>query len=596
MILVFLVSSLGEFHPSVVSAQKRVCPTDFNADDVTNIEDYAIFSRNFLKKSVSEKETDINEDTRVDIQDYSTFIRQFLKHCPKPTAPEGIPLTVSPTSIEPTATTSVVPTQAVTQSPTLSPSVVPTSTATPRPTAVPLSQHLPTQSDSYGQWDPSLPKYQSAGPQKYPVCTKAFHDTFKVKGPDGKWYPTWHPPVAGDPTTGLTCAFGHEHGLDPSKSALWQKVQEHFYFDTNQNSVMDPDEQSVSGLPFGYANEQLGEYFAAKNQTTTKTQEHVGYKISYANGEADTDLGSFSSDSTGGIVIPLKKTNPSNGFKWTDSGARCYYLSEYHQGSSSADAFSDNLHEVTFAASCQGPTAAYDQDVVVTVMASYGAAGEFTNLCDPQGDRKAAVLVGKTSGNSNWPGVRGRGVRNIIQRSCLNQGFFVALGSFSMNLYENWSTSLWILDQAGKPLMTGVNLSFDIADTARHFDPTKPEKVGYNMDLCYETLANGNKARGTCSATNYGQVQGITANDTRSNYKGLHRGSYYQGPTLNNANKPSVVYTDPFGANAAVQPFVGSIRQNLSAKNVDYTTLGPIDPRKIDTKANDGEGTVHVPN
>jgi hypothetical protein len=40
---------------------------------------------------------------------------------------------------------------------------------------------------------------------------RAAHDAHTTAGPDGRLYPTWHPPV--DPATG--CAFGHEHGADP---------------------------------------------------------------------------------------------------------------------------------------------------------------------------------------------------------------------------------------------------------------------------------------------------------------------------------------------------------------------------------------------
>ena len=63
-------------------------------------------------------------------------------------------------------------------------------------------------------------------------CTQAIHDQYSTVGPDGKLYPTWHPPT--DPATG--CSFGHEHGRDPRGSALYGVVGD---------------------IPFGYANEQL---------------------------------------------------------------------------------------------------------------------------------------------------------------------------------------------------------------------------------------------------------------------------------------------------------------------------------------------------
>ena len=52
------------------------------------------------------------------------------------------------------------------------------------------SSNGPT-SQAMGQWTPATQD----------TCTKEFHDTFFVIGPDGKKYPTWHPPAATDPTT-----------------------------------------------------------------------------------------------------------------------------------------------------------------------------------------------------------------------------------------------------------------------------------------------------------------------------------------------------------------------------------------------------------
>ena len=51
-------------------------------------------------------------------------------------------------------------------------------------------------------------------------CTVEVHNRFTAIGPDGKRYPTWHPPV--DPSSG--CSFGHEHGRDPRGSDLYARV------------------------------------------------------------------------------------------------------------------------------------------------------------------------------------------------------------------------------------------------------------------------------------------------------------------------------------------------------------------------------------
>jgi hypothetical protein len=65
-----------------------------------------------------------------------------------------------------------------------------------------------------------------------------------------------------DPATGRTCAFGHEHGLDPSGSKLWPWIQ-----------------QLSGGLPFGFANERLLEA-----GTVHRHEDHVGHKVFWRNG------------------------------------------------------------------------------------------------------------------------------------------------------------------------------------------------------------------------------------------------------------------------------------------------------------------------
>ncbi|UCD25006.1 MAG: hypothetical protein JSW51_03530, partial [Gemmatimonadota bacterium] len=65
-------------------------------------------------------------------------------------------------------------------------------------------------SRAYDIWQP--------GPDD--TCTREIHNQYSVVGPDGLLYPTWHPPI--DPATG--CSFGHDHGRDPSGSALYGEV------------------------------------------------------------------------------------------------------------------------------------------------------------------------------------------------------------------------------------------------------------------------------------------------------------------------------------------------------------------------------------
>jgi hypothetical protein len=58
---------------------------------------------------------------------------------------------------------------------------------------------------------PSVPSGQTV-PKANDTCPAWVHDSYKVNGPDGKSYPTWHPQI--DPV--YWCYFRHEHGSDPS--------------------------------------------------------------------------------------------------------------------------------------------------------------------------------------------------------------------------------------------------------------------------------------------------------------------------------------------------------------------------------------------
>src|SRR5690606_23531193 len=117
------------------------------------------------------------------------------------------------------------------------------------------------------------------------------HDRYATLGPDGKKYPTWHPPV--DPLTG--CTFGHEHGRDPRGSALYHLVGD---------------------LPFGYANEQLN----AAGLGMQRHEDHVGHKVEWEN-DVHMQL-----EGGAGTIVDL----------------RCDVLTKLHQGTHSKDAFTNN--------------------------------------------------------------------------------------------------------------------------------------------------------------------------------------------------------------------------------------------------------------
>ena len=138
-------------------------------------------------------------------------------------------------------------------------------------------------------------------PTAQDTCPKALHDRYAVIGPDGKLYPTWHPPTVIDPATGRTCTFGHEHGRDPRGSKLFDWVAQHF---------AAPGEEAYAGIPFGAATEALDDYANAHPGTAKRSEDHVGYKIDYAND------------------VPLTTADGA-------TGVTCDYLVRVHQGSHS---------------------------------------------------------------------------------------------------------------------------------------------------------------------------------------------------------------------------------------------------------------------
>jgi hypothetical protein len=475
--------------------------------------------------------------------------------------------------------------------------------------------HRATTVTAAESWVTSAPAAASYGiwtPSRFDTCTKAQHDAYFVIGPDGKKYPTWHPPI--DPVTG--CSFGHEHGRDPKQSVLWQtkQIQQYFYFDANRNGVMDPAEEAVAGLPFGYAAERTNEYMAAKSIPTHRHEDHVGHKVEFANGEPDLATHQMSNLPNGGVWIGKL----GNGVVQNDTGARCFFLAKVHQGVTTADAFTNNLHEVFYFAACTHANRAYQQQISIAEMVPFGSPGEFS-VFEPMCGRSARgtaarkVVLGVNAMNKLYPS--GPGVREIITRECVEYGFLVPDGRWSGNFYEAWPGTLRVATNSGRELAGRVNLLFDVEDAARYYYPDTVKAIrgytnteagpnrGFSMDLCYDmSLARaGRRARGgVCDwATKYGTIAGITWDDPRSGFRGLHRGMYFTPAVLDNATGPEVWYTDPFGTSAKTQPFPGSIRQHISQARMNYSTfIGgiPIDPRVVDRVHADGEGRVHAPN
>lgn len=482
-------------------------------------------------------------------------------------------------------------------------------------------------SHALGVW---TPRHAATG--GLPSCSAGLHDSYFVVGPDGHRYPTWHPPVVHDPSTGVECAFGHEHGRDPRGSALWhtRQVQRAFYFDANRNGLMDPDEEAWAGLPFGYASARGDEWFEAEGIATMRHEDHVGHKVEWANGEPDIASHAMSRDAGGGVWIGQL----GDGVMRRDTGMRCFFLSKVHQGTSTPDAFRHNLHEVMYfqdcrhvsdMAQCAGAglgscpdTHPQNAQVSLTLLQPFGRSGGFTAfrpLCGEERrlDPRDFVATGHSAYSRDYPD--GLGNREIATRECVERGFLVSPPRFSGNMYEAWPAELSVTEADGRPVAQGLAVLFDVNDAARYYYPEVTKRLrgydrlhpelagtdlGYAHDLCSEHL-DGRRARYVLcdDSTQAAGGEQVPWDDARAAFRGLNRGTYFKPAVLDNARGPTVWYTSPFGDRAAKTPFPGAIRQQVSARRVDYSTLingRPIDPRIAQRVHDDGRRSVHAPN
>jgi hypothetical protein len=365
------------------------------------------------------------------------------------------------------------------------------------------------------------------------TCPVEVHNRYAAVGPDGKAYPTWHPPV--DPASG--CTFGHEHGRDPSGSDLYA---------------------SVGPLPFGYANEVLD----AWDPNGRRHEDHVGHKVEWEN-DIQMNIGGVA-----GQVLDI----------------RCDVLVKLHQGTHSKDAFTNNVHELIYHIRCTEGT-----EMHVTLMAAIGRPGEFTRTCD--GTR---IAVG-TATPANSP--VGGGQRKIPDRFCVDQHVLVGPGqtsSFKSGLHESWETHSTIRTEEGRSIAS-FDPYFQVDFPSRFHDPALGDLTGKVIDLCYATEANGDQARGGgCqTVTDNGAIPGITQTDPRSPFNGVLRAVDINSNRVDNAEGPEVWYTDPFGRNARTTSFAGSIRQTIA--RVNNTGAGFGGPT-IGRNRHYGGAGVHAPN
>jgi hypothetical protein len=338
-------------------------------------------------------------------------------------------------------------------------------------------------------------------------CTSAIHDQYSTIGPDGYRYPTWHPPV--DPATG--CTFGHEHGRDPAGSELYYEV---------------------GPIPFGYANQHLqaGGFGAPRNE------DHVGHKVEWEN-DIQMNAGG------GGNVVSIE----------------CDVLVKMHQGTHSADAFTNNMHEVAYHIRCSDGTG-----FSATVLTPIGAAGELVVECDL--DVHIDAGTANPSISPDGGGRRGIPASSCVEESVLNPGDGRA--RFDNALRESWEISVSLRTEGGHRLVS-FDPYFQVRDPSRYFD-IATGALARPIDLCY---VPGVQGQDRCQALG---SDSVGWNDPRSPFKGVRRVVDVNGNRIANANGPMIWYTDALGRDGRPDPFPGGIRQWIAKRDNEGLDLhGP---------------------
>ncbi len=418
-----------------------------------------------------------------------------------------------------------------------------------------------------GKWTPN---------SDFDTCTKDFHDTYYVIGPDGKKYPTWHPPTATDPATGKVCSFGHEHGRDPRGSALWESVRSHYAFDANTDGTIDTGELDASGVPFGYASEQLRAYNAANGiANANRDEDHVGYKIGWENG--------------------IVRTRTVNGQVQTFD-LSCDALSVMHQETHSDESYASNLHEVLYAIDCsRGIDAArFGGKVIVSAMATFGNPGEFTVT---ESNGTFTIIRYGTSQPLNSPAGGAERGRVIPRADSVYAAVLVPVGQtsdFTAGLTETWYAGLALRRTDGSELVF-VDPSYAVASPSRYFNVTNLNGLARTVDLCYIGISIAGEviddplraalivrqARGPeCSgiAPNGPSTTRITRipyDDPRSVFNGCRRRVTLGATRIANAGGGNIFYSDPFGLAARTGSFSGGIKQYVGT--INNSTAGDID-------------------
>ena len=394
-------------------------------------------------------------------------------------------------------------------------------------------------------------------PTAYDTCSADLHRSFSVIGPDGKLYPTWHPPTVVDPATGRSCSFGHEHGDDPATSDLYTWVTD----------FLDAAPERGRGIPFGYVSEALDTY-AATRGNVTRHEDNVGHKVIVAND------------------VKLVTASP-RGYLRDGSGAviTCDVLMKVHQGSHSGDALINNAHELLYAVRCSDGT-----ETIASTLTRFGDANEFNRSCD----RTLVATAG-----SNLPDGDG-GSRAIPDRFCVDCDVLVPGNQASSiwALYEVWQSANDLTRPDGTSLAS-FDPAFGVRNPARAHAGGVGSAIFDLVDIPGQVdSADGGTARGYPwdEVTAHEQAHGpLGRTDPASPFDGAQRDYALHTTRVTNAGGSTTWWTDPYGEGAVTTAAPGLVRQHVSS--TDNSAWPELERRLFDLERDHGHANgVHAPN
>ncbi len=363
----------------------------------------------------------------------------------------------------------------------------------------------------------------------------ALHDRYWVKAPDGLAYHTWHPSqdthVNANGST-EACAFGHEHGSNPSKS---------------------PAFRFSGGWPaFGHV--------AALQKSTPgldahREEDHTGHKVNVA-----TFRAAFGKPQDVGTVL-------------NDAGFSCHFLSKIHQGSWSGDALVNHLHEYFLTVVCNDK---FEPDATrattwfsVKRMAIFGNPNEIIKICPNYQAQSSAGML-------NFDGTVLPAATAVTPTSSGNREF----QCFNTYLKDRTPESLeqpelWT---GQSTIETGTGTLFFapyyvVKNPARLYDAG--HRIKHTIDYCYGT-DNKRLPYTYCAGA---PATRVAWNDPASPFKGTKRAVNFKEIQIYNQGGNSEVCTTVFGQfihrASAATPCVaakGEVYQAVSPTHNEWLT------------------------